>query len=226
MIRNHASPDRIREQINRLVAFLVDTGLADDQEFAFQKGPNGKVVQIIFRGHEHLSAALKNRDYREIHSTMTGERAYNVKMLDGALIQMTYEFVDTSLQRHRLAFFPSPILDEFQQDPDIYLDDEIHGDITSRKIIPFPLRFDYDSREDSYEELVHPKSHLSLGQYLNCRIPVTSPLTPVQFVDFVLRNFYDTKQKRYTEDLPRNNCSFTESISSAERDVVHIAVPT
>lgn len=157
---------------------------------------------------------------------MTSERVYNAKMLDGALIQMTYEFVNTSLRRHRLAFFPSPILEEFQQYPDIYFNDEIHGDITSRYIDPIPLRFDYDSREGSYKELVHPKSHLSLGQYRNCRIPVTSPMTPMWFADFVLRNFYDTKQKRYAEDLPKDNCSFPESIFSAERNIVHIVVPT
>jgi len=219
------SPNQIERQINRIVSFLVENSLADDQNFAFQKKPTGKVTQIRFRGYEHLSAALKNKNYREIYATMRKERAYNAKMLDGALIQMTYEFAGSSLQRHRLAFFPSPILEEFQQDPDIYLNDVLHGDVTSRNIVPFLLRFDHDSREDNYEELAHPKSHLSLGQYPNCRIPMTSPMTPVRFLDFVLRNFYDTRQRCHADDLPQNEFSFTESIFSAERDIVHIAVP-
>lgn len=221
-----SSPNQVEKQINELVSFLVESSLADDQNTAFRKNLRGQVVEIIFKGREHLSVALRKRSYKEIHEEMTSERVYNAKMLDGALIQMTYEFVNTSLQRHRLAFFPSPILEEFQQYPDIYFNDEIHGDITSRNIVPFPLRFDYDSREDSYKELAHPKSHLSLGQYPNCRIPVTSPMTPMRFVDFVLRNFYDTKQKRYAENLPKDNCSFPESIVPAERNIVHIVVPT
>ena len=221
-----SSPNQVREQINKLVTFLVEKGLSNDQNFAFPKKSKGETVQIIFPGREHLSAASKDRNYREIYRDMAKERAYNAKMLDGALIQMTYEFISTSLQRHRLAFFPSPILGEFQQDPDIYLDDEIYGDITSRNIVPSPLRFDYDSREGKYKDLIHPKSHFSLGQYPNCRIPVTSPMTPVRFVDFVLRNFYDTKENRYADDLPRDNCSFAESIFLAERNIVHIVVPT
>ena len=62
-------------------------------------------------------------------------------MLDGALIQMTYEFSDKKLRRHRLAFFPSPHLEEFQNNPDIYLDDEIYADVVAKNIVSFPVRF-------------------------------------------------------------------------------------
>ncbi len=84
-------------------------------------------------------------------------------MLDGALIQMSYEFSNFSLQRHRLAFLPSPVLEEFQTAPQAYLDDEISADITMRNIVPFPFRFDYDARDGHFAEMVHPKSHLTLG---------------------------------------------------------------
>jgi hypothetical protein len=42
-------------------------------------------------------------------------------MPDGAIIQMMYVFKNDSLERHRLTFFPSPNLEEFQNNPDIYL---------------------------------------------------------------------------------------------------------
>ena len=220
-----STPNQIEKQINKLITFLVGVSLADDQNYAFQRTPQGKVVRIIFKGSEHLSVALKEESYYKIHRNLAKERVYNVKMLDGALIQMTYEFVDKKLQRHRLAFFPSPILEGFQGESDIYLEDEIYGDIVSRNIVPVPLRFDYDIRDASYRELFHPKSHLSLGEYPNCRIPVTSPITPVRFVDFILRNFYDTESNRYVEYLPSNDCSFAKSIFPAECDVLHITVP-
>ena len=220
-----SSPNQIKEQIDGLISFLVEVSLANDQNSTFRRDSRGEVIHITFEKSGYLSVALKNRSYKEIYQELDRERVYNVKMLDGALIQMTYEFVNMSLQRHRLAFFPSPILEEFQQDPAIYLDDEIYGDITSRNIVPFPIRFDYDSREGNYQELVHPKSHLSLGQYPNCRIPVTSPMTPARFVDFILRNFYDTEGKRYVNDLPNNDCSFPGSISLAECNIVHVTVP-
>ena len=58
-------------------------------------------------------------------------------MLDGALIQMNYEVSDSSLQRHRLAFLPSLVLEEFQTASQTYLDDEIPADIIMRNIVHF-----------------------------------------------------------------------------------------
>ncbi len=136
-----------------------------------------------------------------------------------------YVFVGGVLERHRLAFFPAPHLEEFQNNPDIYLEDEIFADIVAKSIVPFPVRFDYDTRDGIHCELTHPKSHLSLGQYENCRIPVTAPMTPFGFIDFVLRNFYHTAFDRYAEKLPPRGGSFEESILPAERGVVHVVVP-
>lgn len=219
-------PERIRKQINELISYLMKVGLADDQNSAFWKSAKARVVQITFEGSKHVSIALRDIGYSEIYRILAQKRAYNVKMLDGALIQMMYEFIDSHLQRHRLAFFPAPNLEEFQKDPEVYLADEIYADITSKNIVPFPIRFDYDARQESHKELTHPKSHLSLGQYSNCRIPVTSPLVPSWFIDFVLRNFYDSETSRYVEKLPTSDYSFDRSISSAERNIIHVAVPS
>lgn len=221
-----SSPARIHRQINELISCLVKTGLADDQKFVFRRAEKAQTVQITFEGAEHVSVALRDISYDRIYFSLAKKRAYNVKMPDGALIQMMYEFAGTELQRHRLAFLPAPTLEKFQNDPEVYLADEVYGDVISRNIIPFPLRFDYDGRKDSYRELIHPKSHLSLGQYHNCRIPVTSPVAPGRFVDFVIRNFYDTETRRYTDELPNHDCSFDSSISRAERNIIYVAIPS
>ena len=88
-------------------------------------------------------------------------------MIDGALLQLMYRFQKTELESHRLAFFPSPYLEEFQNNPDVYKDDAMFTEVVFRNIVPFPLRFDYDSRNEVFIEVHHPKSHLSLGQYKN-----------------------------------------------------------
>ena len=219
------TPTQIEKQINELVKFLVEKGLSDDQNFAFQQPVSSGFVKITFEGANLVSIALKDRVYREIYQLLVQERVYNVKMLDGALIQMTYEFSAGTLRRHRLAFFPSPHLEEFQNNPDIYLDDEIYADVVAKNIVSFPVRFDYDDRDNHHKVLVHPKSHLTLGQYENCRIPVTAPLTPVRFVDFILRNFYHTAYTQYADELPAYSVSFAESILPSERKVVHVMVP-
>ena len=218
------TPNQIVGHINELIRYLVEISLADDQCFAFQRSERD-IVQVTFAGAEHVSIALRDRSYREIYQHLKQDRAYNVKMLDGALIQMMYAFVAGTLQRHRLAFFPAPHLEEFQNNPDVYQDDEIHADVIAKNIVPFPVRFDYDVRDSHYQELVHPKSHLTLGQYEHCRIPVTAPMMPSRFIDFILRNFYHTDSIRYADELPAQGGSFAESILPAERDVVHMVVP-
>ena len=219
------SPSQIKRQINDLITYLVKIGLADDQHFAFQRSGRNNLVQITFGGAEHVSVVLRNRPYDEMYRQLVQERAYNVRMLDGALVQMQYAFAAGTLQCHRLAFFPSPHLEEFQNNPDIYQDDEIYADVVARNIVPFPVRFDYDG-QNGPQELAHPKSHLTLGQDENCRIPVTAPITPFRFIDFILRNFYHTAFVRQAEGLPTQTDSFAESIRPVERRIVHMVAPT
>jgi hypothetical protein len=219
------TPSEIKQQIDRLVLYLVEAGLSSDQQFCFQRPKAKNVIEITFPGSEHVSVALKDTHYTAVYDHLARERAYNFKMMDGAMVQMMYVFNGPNLQRQRLAFLPSPHLEEFQSSPEIYLEDEIYADIISKSVVPFPVRFDYDSREEHYKELEHPKSHLSLGQYENCRIPVSSPLTPFHFVQFILRNFYHTAHQKYADKLPTFNHSFAETIEATERCVIHVQVP-
>ena len=215
---------QIMTEINTRIRCLMELGLADDQSLAFIR-PSNQEVAVTFPNAQNLSLLLKNRAYRDTYDLLVQERVYNVRMLDGALIQMSYGFSGSSLRRHRLAFLPAPHLDKFQNDPDIYLDDELYGDVVARNVVPFPVRYDYDGRDGRQRELAHPESHLTLGQYEHCRIPVSAPVTPHWFIDFVLRNFYHTAKRHYAEELPTSGPAFVESILPAERRVIHVTIP-
>lgn len=219
------TPNQVRDQINKLVRYLIEVGLADDQNFAIQRTVRGGLVETTFPKAEEISIALRNRSYGEIYEHLNKKRAYNVKLPDGAMLQMMYVFSSATLRRHRLAFFPSPYLEEFQNNPDIYHNEEIYADVVARNIVSFPIRIEYDARDGSHQELIHPKSHMTLGQYENCRIPVTAPITPIRFVDFILRNFYHTAFNLYADKLPKFCGAFPESIACSERGVVHVVVP-
>lgn len=106
------TPSQIVKQINELTKYLVEESLTDAQYFAFQRPISGGLSEVTFQNAEYLSIALKNLPYKEIYERLVQGEAYNVKMLDGALIQMMYAFADGTLQRHRLAFFPAPHLEE------------------------------------------------------------------------------------------------------------------
>ena len=220
------TPRDIVRQVNDRILRLVEAGLADHQFLpAFQRA-GSNVVKVVYENAGQVSISLKSRPYGEIYRLLVRERAYNVKMIDGALIQVMYEFSGTTLLKHRLAFFPAPHLREFQNDPDVYIEDEIHGDVLARDVVPFPLRFDYDAGDDRHREVAHPRSHLTLGQYEHCRIPVTAPVTPYTFIDFILRNFYRTASRNYADEIPIDDDVFGESIAPAERRVVHMSIPT
>lgn len=219
------TPNAIRDQINERISWLITVGLADDQLPAFRR-QQGNIVEITFDTSGQITTALKNRPYEDIYRILVQERVFNVKMLDGALIQMMYIFSQGDLRQHRLGFFPAPHLEDYQSSPNVYLEDEVYGDVIEKNLVPFPIRYDYDGRVDRHIELVHPKSHLTLGQYEQCRIPVSAPVTPHWFIDFILRNFYDTPERRYVEEMPVNTDMFTESILDVEREVIHVVIPS
>jgi hypothetical protein len=220
------TPQKIKQQIDHLTGALIELGICDDQNAAVLKKTSAKGSEIAFLNSGAASVALKDRDYDDIYMELLAARAYNLKLLDGALVQMIYEFNGRTLTRHRLAFFPSPTLEPFQQDPDLYFQDVLFLEIVSRRIVPFPVRFDFDGRDGVHRAVEHPKSHLTLGHYEHCRIPVTSPLTPYWLIDFLLRNFYHSAFDLFADRLPRDTAYFEESIVPAERGVVHVCVPT
>ena len=219
------TPNGTKVQIDQIVLYMMETGLSDDQNFPHLDDRMRPLIRVSFLGAEHISAGLRNRPYEDIYRELTDSRAYNIKMLDGALIQMAYQFGHDGLLSHRLAFFPSPYLGLFQDDPHSYIYDELYTDVVANSIVHVPMRFDYDTKEDLHRVLTHPKAHFTLGQYKNCRIPVSAPLTPLQFIDFILRNFYHTAYEKYAGKLPTATSMFPDSIHPDERRVVHIVVP-
>ena len=220
-----ARPREITHQINVIISKLIQSGLSNDQNFAIARELGAGKTEVTFRGAEHLSLALKGRSYAELYRIFRAERVYSVLCPDGALLQLSYMFQQEVLERSRLAFLPSPDLTSFQSDPELYLEDTVFAEIVQPGIVPFPLRFDFDAREHVFEEIRHPKSHLTLGQYEACRIPLSAPMTPAHFFDFILRNLYSSASLNYFEKLPRFEERFEDCIAGVEESLVHVRVP-
>lgn len=205
-------------QIQEITSSLIGANLSLEQNF-----PSHKSGIIYISGKRDLSVALKNISYADIYTELEKTKNYNIKLIDGALVQIMYSFVDKTLKKHRLAFFPSPSLEEFQNNPDVYEYDEIYADILSKSIIPTPIRFDYDL--EAAVELEHPSSHLTIGQYKNCRIPVFGPISPNMFMDFILRNFYSNVKNKFSDNLDfKLDKNFTDCILDTERNILHMNI--
>jgi hypothetical protein len=214
----------IKEDIDRMISELIGKGICDDSNFSAIRA-SGSKADITFSGLQHISIALSDIGYAEIYQELADKRSYNMKLVDGAFLQLMYRIEGDQLQQHRLAFYPSPSLLPFQDDPDAYMRDELFIEIVQRRIVPFPMRFDFDAREGVSDDISHPKSHLTLGDVKGCRIPVSAPLTPRWFVEFILRNFYQTKRHDFVSDLPQHKIKFPTSITKNEAGLMHMVIP-
>lgn len=100
-------------QINNLTSDLVGTAICNDQNYPIRKGLSWDNCLIDF-GSSDVAAALKNKPYRELFYSVDQARSYNLKLLDGALLQLQYSFENNLLLNHRLVFFPNPDLKPMQ----------------------------------------------------------------------------------------------------------------
>jgi len=219
------TPEAIRSQIEQLTSNLIELSLSIDQNYPSLREKANGILDVGLGSSIGLSLVLKNQPYRNIYDELDQSRMFNIKMVDGALVQLMYRFRQGILEAHRLAFFPSPYMEEFQNNPEIYKEDEMFAEVIAKNIVPFPFRFDFDSREEVVVEQKHPQSHLSLGQYKNCRIPVNAPVTPYYFMNFLLQNFYNTAYIKFCGRLTVFSNQFSETIQDSERNFVYVQIP-
>ena len=215
------TPKSICGQIKSLTNDLIISSLCEAQNFPSIKKLSKKITEIGIT-HSDNSVFLKSISYAEMYQEVLNRNAYNIKMIDGALLTLLYRFKNNKIVAHRLSYFPAPDLVAFQNEPELYMTDEIYMDILDKRIVTVPLRFDFDN-EKAYKPIEHPISHLTLGQYENCRIPVSSALTPYQFITFITVNFYHTAHNKNHFNIYKEK--FEDSIFPEEREYLHINAP-
>jgi hypothetical protein len=213
----------VRREIIDLTGAMIGVGLSVDQNFPSENsyvGEHGPITELSTTGSDKITAALKNRPYEEIYAALAERRSYNMRLIDGALIQLRYRFNREKLLKHVLAFYPSPRLVEYQNAPDIYELDILYAESIRKDVVTTPVRFDFD--EQAFEEILHPRSHFTIGQYKNCRIAVSHALTPFRFIHFVLCAFYNTPFYELCSEWKPTASDFPESVSKRERADLHL----
>lgn len=203
----------VRRQLTGVFERVIETGVSIQQNFP-STSVDGSIQTL--GNMAGTSIALKNIPYKDIYAELEQHGRFHVKLPDGGLLLFQYEFKDQELVKHRLAYFPSPVLPTVEEAPDLYQRDELYGDILLNRIVRFPIRFDFDP--ENYKLKFHPHSHMTLGQFDNCRIPVSHPIPPNAFLLFVLRNFYHLLYRRHQNAFEKHisHCSSRKCITEQE----------
>jgi len=212
---------KIYREIVEITSQLIDFNLSVDQNFPSSRQVGNEHL-IDWGTNNNLSIVFKNINYHDIYDELETDRNYSIKMIDGALVQIMYTIINNQVVSHRLAFFPNPYLEKYQNDPELYLKQDLYADILAKNIVPVPIRFDYN--EKVHDE-IHAKSHVTFGQYKNCRVPVSAPLTPSTFIDFLLRNFYSNAYNTFSISL-NSAIELDRSITDSEEKVLHFNLVT
>lgn len=210
-----------KRQIIKIIGDFISHNVCLDQEYP---SVNDGVIGL---GQRDLSYMLRDTPYEEVYFRCAKERSFNLCLLDGALIQFFYNFSspDGELIKHRLVYMPHPHLESFCENPEYeqeFLNDLLFSDIKKESAVRFPIRFDFDSSSAPFVEGWHSYSHLTLGNVEGCRIPVLGPVSPFQYIDFILRCFYS---KKYRHELAAYRCNQgrSQTLTHAEKELLHLS---
>jgi len=186
------TPSRCRAEIARLVGVLLEGEIALAANSPREQS-RGRLVVVESppregpsQGERFLPSGCIDEylDYLQ-----RGD--YTCVLSDGALLQLSFTFRRRRLIKHRLCFYPCPVL---------VAGDQVSGELSLQDLVEMtlaekvrdrvrlrsPLRFDFDG---DAARRGHSASHLHLA-YTECRWPVYGPLSLGHFVRFVFRHFY------------------------------------
>ncbi len=210
----------ILREIRSITTSLVEKSIIIDQNWPSEK--NGEIVWDNYKG---LAFSLQNEPYETIFDQCRKERDFNFMLIDGSLIQLQYRIKGNNLIEHILRFLPNPSFEKYQDNPEefeeLYYGIELFTNILDKKTIVFPIRFDFSN---IHKEILHPKVHATFGNYKDCRIPISKPISPKRFVSFILRNFYNYKFiDSGIESQLISSIVFEEDIADNEKKLIHLA---
>ena len=230
MAKRRFTAQLTKQHIITLTEDLIKLNLTRDQCYPELNPLKNDTVEVAVPYSSQIGVISRKEDYIEMYDNVIARRAFNILLHDGGIIYMMYEFCEDVISRHRLMFIQSPISPSDQSDhPPDQSDDEFdyhdveYSDVVRQLVIPFTMRFDFDV--GNRDKIDHPMSHLTLSNFQSCRIPVTEPLSPFSFTDFIIRNFYNKPSDKYSERLTAFRARFDETIRREEQSVIHLVVP-
>ncbi len=168
--------------------------------------------------YDNFSSEFKDsillEDYKEIYNIIVKNYDYDIKLNGNAFLQFTYEKdKNDNIIYIRYAYYDCPIetktYEEFLKD-ELGYDYVLCGDEFFEEYDQYktelnlknnvtPIRYEYSQKE--YLPLKHAISHLHIGYNNEVRIPMSTIITPCEFVAFILRHIYYKVWKKRMDDI-------------------------
>lgn len=206
---------RVIEEFHSQVRFLLESGLMSRHNYFKQLQNHGK-TELTTQNPSDLSISLKEIPYSDMYNAIVSHNNYHIQFADSGLLQMNYLFDECdNLIKHRLAYFPTPN-EALPQDFNLDEEDVLISELFKASRVFVPVRIDFDPTQ--WKEINHAKTHLTLGGYKNCRIPVSEPLGPKSFIQFVLSSFYNVEKVPPKERFVK----FPRSVSENEEEYLKL----
>jgi hypothetical protein len=159
------------------------------------------------------------------YAGFVGSQMYSAVLFDGALLQISYDFVGHDIVGHRLCYYPCPFdIQEnlLREEPLVDVIDLYRFSDRSQMFLRSPCRFDFD---DNNIAEAHPRVHLHIIKG-HCRWPVSHPVSIGEFIDFTFRHFYPQvwRVHSFLRNWPQDKVG-RRTIERSEERAMHVACP-
>src|ERR1041385_6800819 len=97
----------IHSEIRVLTQHLTEASICQENRFPVLVSRSGGIAEIFPEDSMDLSAALKNVPYRDAYESVRKGKAFNMILLDGALLHFRYcVHSKKCIVKHTLSFWP------------------------------------------------------------------------------------------------------------------------
>ena len=167
--------------------------------------------------------------YEEEYYDMLSRGVYTFLMVDYTMLQYFNIYSRDTLVKQNIGYVQSPY--DVPYDLVEVEEEEEENEKVLTKICDLGsytrMRFEYDP--DNFENIKHPRTHLHLGCYKDCRIPINKPMRMYDYIKFVIKNFYSKKYDDFirtisSEHYVFNENAYADTITSDEIQEIHISV--
>ena len=142
------------------------------------------------------------------------DNQYLIEMYDKSIFQFECIVENEEIMKMRMVFFKKDNIIWEVNKINIMEGNELEQDdwFEQNFGMPIMLRIDYDPKE--YVDIIHSKSHMTLFNSQNCRIPMKTYFMFSEFVYFVLNSFYNIRIQKspicYNDNISISNNELKE----------------